>query len=529
MKETYIAVELDLHRSDFGKYLFSHYDILDEIYRSENSRIFKIKKLESDGIQILKAIKKRPFLNFDFAGFDRIKHEHIVLVDQTGESENYYYMVMEYIEGSTLEQFVEINGPCSTDLVLRYIQQINLALQYLHNHYDGQLIYRDLKPSNIMVSTTGKITLIDINTLRMKKDRSHSDTYYIGSRGYTAPEAYGYAQSTETSDVYSLGATLYFLLTGNVPSVGSFFHDEIKASELSHKYKSVILKATSFNPKDRYQSVSAFKHAINQRFFIKRIMAMASMILILTMATGFGLSIYQTLETDPFENIESDNTRALASKTNLTVVGLPDLSISQSFVEGFSNEAITETAEEPTEVITESHSESSSEAEPATEAKAEVKTETKTEPTTEAIVATTEDASKPIFITPEPTTEETTENRYASDLYTNEDIENMKLAGKGLFIIKENGYVNFSYNRAMMDPALSDFKYISAGTSTTPFDKNSLHYLVYGAVEKGYGFQTYTDYGFNETVKAGDYLEVMIFDADKKPIGYYFINDPYVP
>ena len=164
-------------------------------------------------------------------------------------------MLFRSIDGTTLENAVENSGPCSTELVQKYIHQIYQALQYLHHHYDGQLIYRDLKPSNIMVTKDGKITLIDINTLRMKKNLSKSDTYYIGSRGYTAPEAYGYAQSTETSDVYSLGATLYFLLTGQIPSVGNLFHDEIKASNLNQKYKAIILKATKFNPKDRYQKI----------------------------------------------------------------------------------------------------------------------------------------------------------------------------------------------------------------------------------------------------------------------------------
>ena len=190
MNENYIAVELDLHRSEFGKYLLAHYDILEEIYHSENSQIFKIKQLGSNNIRVLKAIKKRPFINFDFDGFQKIRHEHIVLVDQTGESEHFFYMLMEYIDGTTLENAVENSGPCSTELVQKYIHQIYQALQYLHHHYDGQLIYRDLKPSNIMVTKDGKITLIDINTLRMKKNLSKSDTYYIGSRGYKIGRAH---------------------------------------------------------------------------------------------------------------------------------------------------------------------------------------------------------------------------------------------------------------------------------------------------------------------------------------------------
>jgi serine/threonine protein kinase len=432
MKKNYIAVELDLHKSEFGNYILTHYDIMEEIYRSENSQIFKIRQLETNNIQVLKAIQKKTYLNFDLEGFKRVRHENIVIVEQTGESEHFYYMLMEFIEGSTLEKFIETFGPCSTELVNCYIHQIYQALQYLHNHHDGQLIYCDLKPSNLMISNDGKITLIDMNTLRLKKDSSHSDTYYIGSRGFTAPEAYGYAQSTETSDVYSLGATLYFLLTGNTPSVGILFHEEIKSSKLDLKYKAIILKATKFNPKDRYQSVAAVKNAINQHFFIRRFYVVVSLFIILTMVTGFGINKYQALD------------KEIIDENLINPVG-------------------------------------------------------------------------------------STENEMTSIPFDYEDISNMRWAESGLSISKFDGYINVTYDRTFMASSLKDFMYISVVRSKEPLYQRSLYFWTYEAAVLNRGFLLYTDEGFNETIVAGDYFAITIYDDMKKPIGYYYNSEPYVP
>ncbi len=441
MKENYIAVELDLHQSEFGKYVLSHYDILEEIYRSENSQLFKVRRHDSTKINVLKVIKKKPFLLFDLDGFKRIQHEHIVVVEETGESDYFYYMLMAFIEGSTLENHIERSGPCTIDIAKFYIYQIYQALEYLHHHYEGQFIYRDLKPSNIMVTKDNKIILIDINTIRMKKDSSQSDTYYIGSRGYTAPESYGYAQSTESSDVYSLGATLYFLLTGKVPAVGRLFHDEINTSALKLKYKSIICKATKFNPKDRYQNVVHFKQAIFQPFFFKKALYIISFLIILTIASGFGINMYQSDQME--KKFEFPKEQSLKSTKD--------------------------------------------------------------------------------------TFEETTESNYVLPPFTKEDFADLKQASRGINLLKFDNYVNITYDRAVMDGTLRDFKYISVGTSNGPFDGISLYDLAYGAAVNEWGFQVYADEGFNEFVKKGDFIYVIIFDAMKKPIAYYFTNEPYVP
>ncbi|HTI13860.1 MAG TPA: tetratricopeptide repeat protein [Dictyobacter sp.] len=134
------------------------------------------------------------------------------------------YLVMDFIEGQTMEEYVEKNGggPLALEQVLDWGLQLCDVLSYLHNH-QPPIIFRDLKPSNVMISDNGHLYLIDFGIARVFKPGQSHDTVALGSPGYAAPEQYGKAQSTPRSDIYSLGALLHFLLTGVDPSEQPFF------------------------------------------------------------------------------------------------------------------------------------------------------------------------------------------------------------------------------------------------------------------------------------------------------------------
>ena len=133
------------------------------------------------------------------------------------------YLVMDFIEGQTLEDYLEkANGdPLPLEQVLNWGEQICDVLSYLHNH-QPPIVFRDLKPSNVMISGN-HIYLIDFGIARIFKPGQSHDTVALGSPGYAAPEQYGKAQSTPRSDLYSLGALLHCLLTGVDPSEQPFF------------------------------------------------------------------------------------------------------------------------------------------------------------------------------------------------------------------------------------------------------------------------------------------------------------------
>ena len=134
------------------------------------------------------------------------------------------YLVMDFIEGQTLEDYLDHAGGSSLpmDQVLNWAKQLCDVLDYLHTH-QPPIVFRDLKPSNVMVSESGHIFLIDFGIARIFKPGQSHDTVALGSPGFAAPEQYGKAQSSPRSDIYSLGALLHNLLTGVDPSEQPFF------------------------------------------------------------------------------------------------------------------------------------------------------------------------------------------------------------------------------------------------------------------------------------------------------------------
>jgi serine/threonine-protein kinase len=126
-----------------------------------------------------------------------------------------YYLVMDYIKGRTVKDYIE-NNSADMETVEKIMYQLCDILEYLHGQH---IIFRDLKPSNIMILPDFKIKLIDFGIARIFKDSKQYDTVIVGTPGFCPPEQYGRGQTDERSDIYSLGANLYYMLTGKVPDL----------------------------------------------------------------------------------------------------------------------------------------------------------------------------------------------------------------------------------------------------------------------------------------------------------------------
>ncbi len=128
------------------------------------------------------------------------------------------YLVMEYVDGKTLLQMLKDSGghPLPTSQVLDYAIQLCDVLSYLHSQIPP-IIFRDLKPTNVMVKDNGHVVLIDFGIARFFKEGQAQDTVFLGSPGYAPPEQHGTSQTNPRSDLYSLGATLHCCLTGRDP------------------------------------------------------------------------------------------------------------------------------------------------------------------------------------------------------------------------------------------------------------------------------------------------------------------------
>jgi serine/threonine protein kinase/regulator of sirC expression with transglutaminase-like and TPR domain len=189
-----------------------------------NNRPVAIKEMSSTGLspaslqEAVTAFEREAHLLADLLhpNLPRI-YEHFAENDRS-------YLVMDFIEGQTLEEYLEQigGGPLPVDQVIKWAEQLCDVLNYLHTH-QPPIVFRDLKPANVMISESGHIFLIDFGIARIFKPGKQHDTVALGSPGYAAPEQYGKSQSTPRSDIYSLGALLHHLLTGHDPSEQPFF------------------------------------------------------------------------------------------------------------------------------------------------------------------------------------------------------------------------------------------------------------------------------------------------------------------
>jgi TM2 domain-containing membrane protein YozV len=152
-----------------------------------------------------------------------LQHPNLPSIYDHFEESERWYLVMSFIQGETLEDYLSHTQGQKLPLeeALRIGQDLCTVLNYLHTH-QPPIIFRDLKPGNIMRSTDGHIYLIDFGIARHFKPGQAKDTANYGSAGYAPPEQYGKAQTTERSDIYSLGATLYEMISGYDPSLSPF-------------------------------------------------------------------------------------------------------------------------------------------------------------------------------------------------------------------------------------------------------------------------------------------------------------------
>ena len=171
-----------------------------------------------------------------------------------GGDDDHAYLVMDYIQGVTLEKyFSSHNRKVSCDFIITLAEQVLDVLDYLHKH-DPPIVFRDLKPSNIMLTSQLEVRLIDFGIARNYNQEKDQDTVKLGTVGFAAPEQYGSGQSDARSDLYGLGALLLYLVTGGTASEWTDGIESKVRSDFPKEKISVIRKCLQQSPDDRYQS-----------------------------------------------------------------------------------------------------------------------------------------------------------------------------------------------------------------------------------------------------------------------------------
>ncbi len=163
------------------------------------------------------------------------------------------YVVMDYIEGESLDKILAEYGAQPEELVVGWAKQLCDALDYLHSQ-KPPIIYRDMKPANVMLKPEGNIKIIDFGIAREYKEQSLADTTVLGTKGYAPPEQYS-GQTDARSDIYALGMTMHHLLTGIDPRTGEAYAPvRMWNPEVSEGLEIIIDKCVQPAPENRYQN-----------------------------------------------------------------------------------------------------------------------------------------------------------------------------------------------------------------------------------------------------------------------------------
>ncbi len=178
------------------------------------------------------------------------------------------YLVMEYVRGKTLEQILDARAgqPIDEHRTLGWALQITRALHFLGVQQPRPVVFRDLKPANIMIDRTGRVKLIDFGIARFFTADKSEDTYVYGTPGYAAPEQYGTGQTDVRSDLFALGATMHHCLTGLRPVEGSRQFPDLRRinSRVNPATAAIVNKALSRERGRRFPNAQEMKAAIEQ-------------------------------------------------------------------------------------------------------------------------------------------------------------------------------------------------------------------------------------------------------------------------
>lgn len=204
-----------------------------------------------------------------------LSHPNIVNIYDVGDEDDILYIVMEYVDGMTLKEYILEHGPLDVATALDIMEQLTSAIH--HAHMNG-LVHRDIKPQNILIDRRGKIKVTDFGIAVALSATALTQTNSIlGSVHYLSPEQARGGKATKKSDIYSLGIVFYELLTGKVPFSGhspvsialKHLQDETPSvrefnSDIPQSVENIILKATAKDPFHRYQSAAEMEEAIKR-------------------------------------------------------------------------------------------------------------------------------------------------------------------------------------------------------------------------------------------------------------------------
>lgn len=258
-----------------GVFLGKRYEILGRIGSGGMADVYKGKDHKLNRYVAIKVLKSdyrndqvfiQKFLSEAQAAAG-LMHPNVVNVYDVGQDRGLFYMVMELVEGITLKDYIEKKGRLSAKETISISIQMVTGLQAAHNHH---IIHRDIKPQNIIISKEGKVKVTDFGIARATTATQTISTSVMGSVHYTSPEQARGGAVDQKSDIYSVGITMYEMITGHVPFDGDstvsvalkHLQEEIvspseEVPDIPYSLECIIMKCTQKNPERRYHDCAS--------------------------------------------------------------------------------------------------------------------------------------------------------------------------------------------------------------------------------------------------------------------------------
>lgn len=249
-----------------GNILDNKYEVIKVLGMGGMGTVYLCKNNRLDTLWAIKETRKDEKIDIDITNepniLKRLNHPGIPNIIDIFYENNNFYMVEEYIEGQTLKQYVKENGYLEIEDVCHIITSICEVIEYLHS-FNPPIIYRDVKPSNIMITPNGKVVLIDFGISKIYKVDNDDDTVNLGSNGYAAPEQSGVGQSCKQTDIYGIGMVIYFMVTEKVSETATDpLVNENYTTKTNVDLKKIIQKCVQSQIQDRYTSTKELNDEI---------------------------------------------------------------------------------------------------------------------------------------------------------------------------------------------------------------------------------------------------------------------------
>lgn len=229
-----------------------------QVYLLDSGTERAVLKLQPSGLEVS--------LKLEYELLLKLSHPQLPRPLAYAEWNGHEYLVREYVEGASLAELVDARGPLPPKSVRAAAMSLCRVLQYLHGQA-APVICRDVKPQNVIMDSAGVCHLIDLGAARMYSSDSREDTVLLGTQATAPPEQYGYQQTDQRSDIYSLGILMRYLLYGSY---------ERPTADNGSALKRIIRRCTAFDPQNRYSSVSAVYRTLKHPYLRRGLCAVSA-------------------------------------------------------------------------------------------------------------------------------------------------------------------------------------------------------------------------------------------------------------